>query len=296
MSFFLRVGFLSLAAIKNVKKSQRSPESPAGKQKEESGLRPQMTFAIGLCYMYHGVSSMNIFQIACLALLLLPPAPLAADADPPAMRSARERMVAGQIQSRGISDAAVLNAMRSVPRHYFVPEDIAASAYADHPLPIGEGQTISQPYIVALMTELIHLKPTDRVLEIGTGSGYQAAVLSLLTDQVYTIEIKQKLFENSSNILKKYHFNNVTSRHGDGYFGWPEAAPFDAVMITAAVDHIPPPLIAQLKDGGRLVLPLGSPFGYQNLVLVTKREGEISLRNIIGVLFVPLTGHAVDKR
>jgi protein-L-isoaspartate(D-aspartate) O-methyltransferase len=235
--------------------------------------------------------------IAFLFIWLLPCAVLPADGtEPAAARQARERMVREQIQARGISRPEVLNAMRSVPRHWFVPADLADSAYQDHPLPIGEGQTISQPYIVALMTERLDLKPTEQVLEIGTGSGYQAAILSGLASNVYTIEIKQKLFENASNILKKYDYKNVKYRHGDGYFGWPEAAPFDAIMITATVDHIPPPLIAQLKDGGRLVLPLGSPFGYQNLVLVTKRGQDVVLRNIIGVLFVPLTGHAMDKR
>jgi protein-L-isoaspartate(D-aspartate) O-methyltransferase len=235
--------------------------------------------------------------IALLFFWLLPWALMPAEATEPAsMREARERMVREQIQARGISRPEVLKAMRSVPRHSFVPADLADSAYQDHPLPIGEGQTISQPYVVALMTELLDLKPSEKVLEIGTGSGYQAAVLSVLASDVFTIEIKQKLFENASNNLKKYDYKNVTCRHGDGYFGWPEAAPFDAIMITAAVDHIPPPLIAQLKDGGRLVLPLGSPFGYQNLVLVTKRGREVVLRNIIGVLFVPLTGHAMDKR
>jgi len=235
--------------------------------------------------------------IALLFIWLLPCVALPADAtEPAATLQARERMVHEQIQARGISRPEVLNAMRSVPRHWFVPADLADSAYQDHPLPIGEGQTISQPYIVALMTELLDLKPTEQVLEIGTGSGYQAAVLSALASHVYTIEIKQKLFDNASTKLKKYDYNNVTPRHGDGYFGWPEAAPFDAIMITAAVDHIPPPLIAQLRDGGRLVLPLGSPFGYQNLVLVTKRGQDVVLRNIIGVLFVPLTGHAMDKR
>jgi protein-L-isoaspartate(D-aspartate) O-methyltransferase len=235
--------------------------------------------------------------IALLFIWLLPCAELPADAaEPAASREARERMVREQIQARGISRPEVLNAMRSVPRHWFVPANLADSAYQDHPLPIGEGQTISQPYIVALMTELLDLKPTEQVLEIGTGSGYQAAILSALASHVYTIEIKQTLFENASTTLKKYGYNNVPCRHGDGYFGWPEAAPFDAILITAAVDHIPPPLIAQLKDGGRLVLPLGSPFGYQSLVLVTKRGQDVVLRNIIGVLFVPLTGHALDKR
>ena len=235
--------------------------------------------------------------MAFLVVVLFPGAALPADAtDSAAMRQARERMVREQIQARDISRPEVLNAMRSVPRHWFVSADLADSAYQDHPLPIGEGQTISQPYVVALMTELLDLKPTEQVLEIGTGSGYQAAILSALASRVYTIEIKQKLFENASNTLKIHDYNNVRCRHGDGYFGWPEAAPFDAIMITAAVDHIPPPLIAQLKDGGRLVLPLGSPFGYQNLVLVTKRGTDVVLRNIIGVLFVPLTGHAMDRR
>jgi len=235
--------------------------------------------------------------IALLFIWLLPCAALPADAaEPAASREARERMVREQIQARGISRPEVLNAMRSVPRHWFVPADLADSAYQDHPLPIGEGQTISQPYIVALMTELLDLKPTEQVLEIGTGSGYQAAILSALASHVYTIEIKQTLFVNASTMLKTYGYKNVTCRHGDGYFGWLEAAPFDAILITAAVDHIPPPLIAQLKDGGRLVLPLGSPFGYQSLVLVTKRGQDVVLRNIIGVLFVPLTGHALDKR
>jgi protein-L-isoaspartate(D-aspartate) O-methyltransferase len=235
------------------------------------------------------VTLMVVWLLPCLSLR-------AETTDPAATRQARERMVREQIQARGISRPEVLNAMRTVPRHWFVPPELADAAYQDHPLPIGEGQTISQPYIVALMTELLDLKPADQVLEIGTGSGYQAAILSGLTSKVCTIEIKQKLFENASNFLKKYEYNNVLCRQGDGYFGWPEAAPFDAIMITAAVDHIPPPLIAQLRDGGRLVLPLGSPFGYQNLVLVTKRGQDVILRNIIGVLFVPLTGHAMNKR
>jgi protein-L-isoaspartate(D-aspartate) O-methyltransferase len=215
--------------------------------------------------------------------------------DSPETAKARERMVREQIEARGIARPQVLAAMRSVPRHLFVPKDLFDSAYNDHPLPIGEGQTISQPYIVALMTEAIQLKPSDCVLEIGTGSGYQAAILSGLVAQVYTIEIKQKLYLNASNILKKLNYNNIRCRHDDGYFGWPEAAPFDAIMITAAVDHIPPPLVKQLRDGGRLVLPLGSPLSYQNLVLVTKQAEDVSVKQITGVLFVPMTGHAMQK-
>jgi protein-L-isoaspartate(D-aspartate) O-methyltransferase len=227
-------------------------------------------------------------------LLLLNPA--GALCDSPATQTARARMVREQIEARGITTPAVLEAMGAVHRHRFVPGEEAGSAYGDHPLPIGEGQTISQPYIVALMTDVLSLKNSERVLEIGTGSGYQAAILSRMVREVYTIEIKAKLHENASSLLKQLGYQNVLCRHGDGYFGWPDAAPFDAILITAAVDHIPPPLIAQLKDGGRLVLPLGSPFGYQSLVLVTKRGGDLFVKQIIGVLFVPLTGHAMDKK
>jgi protein-L-isoaspartate(D-aspartate) O-methyltransferase len=202
-------------------------------------------------------------------------------------------MVSEQIRARGISAPAVLEAMQSVARHQFVPEDLTGSAYADHPLPIGEGQTISQPYIVALMTDVLQLKATDSVLEIGTGSGYQAAILATIVSKVYTIEIKSKLYETASKTLRELNYKNIECLLGDGYFGWEKAAPFDAIMITAAVDHIPPPLIKQLKDGGRLVLPLGSPFGYQNLVLVTQNGEDISVRQIIGVLFVPMMGHAM---
>ena len=234
---------------------------------------------------------------AFLCLILVPCATLSADpADPPAARQARERMVREQIQARGISRPDVLNAMQSVPRHRFVPEDSIREAYDDHALPIGEGQTISQPYVVALMTELIDPKPSGRVLEIGTGSGYQAAILSGLSSQVYTMEIKPKLYQTASNLLQELSYKNITCLKGDGYFGWPDAAPYDAIMITAAVDHIPPPLIKQLKDGGRLVLPLGSPLGFQNLVLVIKRGDDLSVRNIIGVLFVPMTGQAMDRK
>jgi len=222
-------------------------------------------------------------------------APAAAAAAEEALEKARRAMVEEQIRARGVTNPQVLRALLEVPRHWFVPPHLVPSAYRDQPLPIGEGQTISQPYIVALMTELIDPRPSDRALEIGTGSGYQAAILSKLVSEVYTIEIKSKLYEESSRVLSAHGFANVTARLGDGYFGWPEAAPFDKIMITAAVDHIPPPLLAQLRDGGRLVLPLGSPFGYQNLVLVTKAAGEVKLRNVTGVLFVPLTGHALKN-
>jgi protein-L-isoaspartate(D-aspartate) O-methyltransferase len=239
---------------------------------------------------------MKTLSPALLFLLLLPCCSLLADdADSPEAAKARDRMVREQIETRGISQPEVLAALRSVPRHRFVPEHLLSSAYSDHPLPIGEGQTISQPYIVALMTDAIQTKPSDRVLEIGTGSGYQAAVLSGMVARVYTIEIKEKLYSDAHKLLNKLGYKNIVCRHGDGYFGWPEAAPFDAIMITAAVDHIPPPLVKQLKDGGRLVLPLGSPFGYQNLVLLTKQGEDVSVKQITGVLFVPMTGHALQK-
>lgn len=213
----------------------------------------------------------------------------------PATTQARHQMVKATIQDRGISDTRVLAAMRTVPRHRFVPDRLLSAAYADRPLPIGEGQTISQPYVVALMTEILGLKSDHRVLEIGTGSGYQAAVLGELAGQVYTVEIKQKLYDQANKILKILGYDNIHTRHGDGYFGWPDAAPFDAIMITAAIDHIPPPLLKQLKDGGRLTLPLGNPFTYQNLVLVTKKSDDLIVKQITGVLFVPMTGHALSK-
>lgn len=210
-------------------------------------------------------------------------------------RKARLDMVRHQIEGRGITESRVLDAMRTVPRHLFVPDNLHARAYRDSPLPIGEGQTISQPYIVALMTASLDLQPDDRVLEIGTGSGYQAAVLAQLAGQVYTIEIKASLFRKADRILQSRHSETVRTRLGDGYYGWQQHAPFDAIMITAAVDHIPPPLIQQLKQGGRLILPLGNPFSYQNLVLVTRQKEDYTVKQITGVLFVPLTGHALSR-
>jgi protein-L-isoaspartate(D-aspartate) O-methyltransferase len=215
--------------------------------------------------------------------------------DSPELQKARNQMVLTTIKERGISDPQVLAAMRSVPRHYFVPEELMPVAYSDRPLPIGEGQTISQPYVVALMTEILQPAKNHRILEIGTGSGYQAAILAHITRQVYTIEIKHKLYNKASNILKSHGYNTIQTLRADGYFGWPEKAPFDAIMITAAIDHIPPPLLKQLKDGGRLALPLGNPFSYQNLVLVTKQGQDLIVKQITGVLFVPMTGYALKK-
>jgi protein-L-isoaspartate(D-aspartate) O-methyltransferase len=213
----------------------------------------------------------------------------------PEFKKARNQLVQKHIKAKGISDSRVLAAMQAVPRHKFVPQDLLSVAYADRPLPIGEGQTISQPYVVALMTQILQLSTDDRVLEIGTGSGYQAAVLAKVAGTVYSIEIKEKLYRRASKTLKSLGYGNVKTRHGDGYYGWPQAAPFDAVMITAAVDHIPPPLLKQLKEGGKLALPLGNPFSYQNLVLVTKQGDDLIVKQITGVLFVPMTGYALKK-
>ena len=215
--------------------------------------------------------------------------------DSPEFRLAREKMVAHQIRARRIADPQTLAAMTEVPRHLFVPKSLQRQAYADRPLPIGEGQTISQPYVVALMTESLKLTADARVLEIGTGSGYQAAVLSRIVKQVYSIEIKSNIYNQARQTLQSLPYTNIEIRQGDGYFGWQEAAPFDAIMITAAIDHIPPPLLQQLKDGGKLVLPLGNPFRYQNLTLVSKQAENYTVRQITGVLFVPMTGHAMDR-
>ena len=202
----------------------------------------------------------------------------------------RMSMVDSQIRRRGVTDQDVLEAMERVPRHEFVPDELSAQAYADRPLPIGYGQTISQPYIVALMTELLQLKSTDRVLEIGTGSGYQAAILAEVVAEVYTIEIVEGLALESSERLERLGFTNVHTLHADGYYGWEEHAPFDAIIVTAAPDHIPQPLVQQLKDGSKLVIPVGPPGGYQTLWQVTKSGQEFTKRNITGVLFVPFTG------
>jgi protein-L-isoaspartate(D-aspartate) O-methyltransferase len=212
-----------------------------------------------------------------------------------AMAQKREAMVRTQIESRGVKDPRVLEAMRTVPRHLFVPPQLVGSAYDDGPLPIGEGQTISQPYIVALMTELLETRPGDRILEVGTGSGYQAAVLSGLVREVFSIEIKEGLHRRAAETLQRLGYGNVKTLAADGYFGWPGEPPFDGIMITAAVDHVPPPLLAQLKDGCRMVLPLGSPWAVQELVVVTKKGDAYKLKHVLGVLFVPMTGRAQER-
>jgi protein-L-isoaspartate(D-aspartate) O-methyltransferase len=199
-------------------------------------------------------------------------------------------MVEYQIRGRGITDHDVLDAMERVPRHEFVPHQHKNQAYADHPLPIGYGQTISQPYIVALMTELLELESTDRVLEVGTGSGYQAAILAEIVAEVYTVEIIAPLAVDARERLERLGYANVHVLHADGYFGWEEHAPYDAIVVTAAPDHIPQPLVQQLKDGARLVVPVGPPGGYQTLWQITNEGGKIKKRNVTGVLFVPLTG------
>ena len=208
----------------------------------------------------------------------------------------RNRMVENQIKARGLGEKnkdypAVLDAMRHVPRHLFTPRMHRRSAYADRPLPIGSGQTISQPYIVALMTAYLQVDEGDRILEIGTGSGYQAAVLSCLTQNVYSIEIVEDLAESAQSRLKKLGYDPVKVKAGDGYYGWQDYAPFDGVIVTCAAGHVPPPLLRQLKAGGRMVIPVGGPMEVQRLTLVTKnRQGQTSTQALMPVRFVPMKG------
>lgn len=205
---------------------------------------------------------------------------------------ARSNMVEIQLKGRGISDQSVLDVMGRVPRHEFVDPSIQEQAYNDNPLPIAEGQTISQPYVVALMTESLKLEGSERVLEIGTGSGYQAAVLALICDEVYTIEIREGLAKSADERLKRFRYDNVEVKWADGYFGWEEHAPFDAIIITCAVNHVPPYLLQQLADGGRLILPLGSTAYYQTLSLIEKKGEELTVTHITSVVFVPMIGEA----
>jgi protein-L-isoaspartate(D-aspartate) O-methyltransferase len=208
-------------------------------------------------------------------------------------QKAREEMVATQIAARGVRDENVLKAMRTVPRHLFVPEDVRAGAYDDHPLPIGEGQTISQPYIVGLMSELLQVSPGDRVLEIGTGSGYQAAVLASMGCEVYSIEILASLATEAQRRLERLGFAGVHVRAGDGFGGWSEAAPFAGIVVTAAPERVPEPLLEQLEVGGRLVIPVGA--FYQQLKVFTRTDQGVDERDVIPVRFVPMTGQ-VERR
>ena len=210
-----------------------------------------------------------------------------------AYATARERMVRQQLSApvRGITNARVLDVMRQVPRHELVAPQLRDRAYDDHPLPIGHGQTISQPYIVAFMTEKLEPKPDDRVLEVGTGSGYQAAVLARLVKEVYTIEIVEPLARRAEADLIRLGYTNVHVRAGDGYQGWPEAAPFDAIIVTCAPEAVPQPLVTQLKDGGRMIIPVG-PFGEQQLILLRKEAGRLEQKDVLPVRFVPMTGEA----
>ncbi len=206
----------------------------------------------------------------------------------------REAMVRNQLVAGGIRNPEVLQAMMEVPRHEFVPASLRSYAYADGPLPIGHGQTISQPFIVAFMTQALELTKQQSVLEVGTGSGYQAAILGKLAKEVYSIEIVPPLAESATGVLSRLGFENVHVRLGDGYLGWPERAPFDAIIVTCAPDHVPDPLISQLKEGGRLVIPVGEAGGIQQLVLLRKRNGQVSKEKMLDVRFVPMTGEMID--
>ena len=239
------------------------------------------------------------FRFQCLSLLTLPSlllvscvlfTPGEASQGERDYDQLRDEMVANQLEARDIWDRRVLKAMRAVPRHRFVPAKLRSQAYRDHPLPIGEDQTISQPYIVALMTQLAAPKSHHRALEVGTGSGYQAAVLAELVEEVYTIEIVPPLAQRSRSLLAQLGYANVHARQGDGYRGWPEKAPFDLILVTAAPGKIPEPLKEQLAEGGRLVIPVGETWGIQRLILVTKEKGRFEEKIVTSVRFVPMTG------
>ena len=226
---------------------------------------------------------------AALLLVLLAPAMPAQQAGPDTLAEARARLVAERLVPNGIRDSATLAAMRSVPRHEFVPPELRHQAYENVPLPIGLNQTISQPYVVAAMTQLVRPSKGLRVLEVGTGSGYQAAVLAAAGCRVWTIEIFEELASTAAARLRRLGYAGVTVRHGDGYAGWPEEAPFDAIVVTAGADSIPPPLLEQLAPGGRLIMPVGDPRVYQRLVLAEKDSaGRIATRELEPVRFVPL--------
>jgi protein-L-isoaspartate(D-aspartate) O-methyltransferase len=211
------------------------------------------------------------------------------------LASERQRMVQEQLMPRGVHEERVLAAMSKVPREEFVPQDSRAASYTDQSLPIGYGQTISQPYIVAFMTEQLRPSSSDRVLEIGTGSGYQAAVLAELVAEVYSIEIMEPLAKTAEATLQRLGYKNVHVKVGDGYKGWPENAPFDAVIVTCAPDHVPQPLVDQMKEGGRMIIPVGGP-GEQELYLLEKKNGQLKQRAVLPVRFVPMAGEATKRQ
>ena len=239
---------------------------------------------------------MSPLGVIFLGLGIAAAAGLARTQDDAAFAAKRKSMVTTQVAARGVRDPLVLGAMSDVPRHLFVPPMSIDRAYDDHPLPIAEGQTISQPYIVALMTECLALKRGDKVLEVGTGSGYQAAVLGRIVDRVFTIEIHDKLARRAAETLERLGFRNVRVRSGDGFFGWPEEAPFDGVIVTCAVPEVPPALFAQLAEGGRLVIPLGDTQTYQRLTVITKTGGKPRVEQVLDVRFVPMTGEVQKKK
>jgi protein-L-isoaspartate(D-aspartate) O-methyltransferase len=226
---------------------------------------------------------LNLFIITSLFLF---PLIVRADSEEALFAKKRKQMVENQIKARGIKNQRVLDAMVKVKRHLFVPSNIRYLAYEDYPLPIGEGQTISQPYIVALMTELLELRGTERVLEIGTGSGYQAAILAELAKEVYTIEIMEPLARRSEGLLKELNYHNIKAKVGDGFLGWQQFAPFDGIIVTCAPEKIPPPLYEQLAKSGRLVIPVGTY--WQNLKIVRKIKGRITEEDVAPVRFVPM--------
>lgn len=264
-----------------------------------------MKLAPALLRLLFAITLLLALAFLAVALARRPAPPISSTEAPPTSPSPtdefagqRDYLVDVYIEGAGINDPEVLEAMRSVPRHKFVPASYIDQAYEDHPLPIGYGQTISQPYIVALMTQLLDLQPGEKVLEIGTGSGYQAAVLAELEGvEVYTIEIVPELAELAATRLKELGYDNVHVRQGDGYYGWPEEAPFDAIIVTAAPDHLPAPLAEQLAEGGRLVIPIGPPGWYQTLWQFVRLPGERELTayNMGGVSFVPFTGAGIQS-
>ncbi len=236
-------------------------------------------------------ASVRLVRIMLALTLILTPLSLVfAKTSEEAYQEKRGKMVFEQIEARGIENEEVLEAMRKIPRHKFVSDKYKSYAYRDTPLPIECGQTISQPYIVALMSELLKPKKEDKVLEVGTGSGYQSAVLSLIVEKVYTIEIFEELGISAKKRLKDLGYDNIEVKIADGYYGWEENAPFDCIIVTCAAGYVPPPLLEQLKEGGKMCIPVGPPFLVQTLMLIEKKDGKIISRNICPVRFVPLLG------